>query len=368
VTDRVLGVRALNRALLHRQSLLRRRTVSVTEMVRRLVGLQAQAPNPPYFGLWSRIEGFRPEQAARLLTDRTLVRIVLMRGTIHLVTADDCRLLRPVLQPALERMFRGSASGGGLVGLDPADLAAEGRALLAGEPLSPKELGSAMAARWPDHAPGDLANGVRTCVPLVQVPPRGVWGASGLARHTTAESWLGTALDGPPLVEYVVRRYLAAFGPASVADVQRWSGLSRLGEVVDRMRPGLLVLRDEHGGELLDLPGARRPDPDTPAPVRLVAPFDNLVLSHVDRTRILPQEHKKRLFSAVNGIIPGSVLVDGFVVGRWRLARTRDRATLHVEQFAPLSAADRAAVTEEGGRLLAFAEPDAHEVDVRFDA
>lgn len=362
---RVLSTRALNRALLHRQSLLRRRKVPVAAMVERLVGLQAQAPSPPYFGLWSRIEGFRPEQASRLLTDRTLVRIVLMRGTIHLVTADDCRLLRPILQPMLERQLRNNASAAGLVGLDSADLAAEGRALLAGGPLSPKELGTAMTARWPDRQPGDLANAVRTYVPLVQVPPRGLWGQGGLARHSPAESWLGTPMDTEPLVAGVIRRYLAAFGPAAVADVQAWSGLTRLGEVVAGM--GLPTFRDERGVELFDVPEARRPAEDTPAPVRLVAPFDNLVLSHADRTRIVPAEHRKRLFHSPNGIIPGSVLVDGFVAGMWRLARTKNSAVLFVDEFARLSAADRAAVTEEGAKLLAFAEPDATDTDVRFE-
>jgi hypothetical protein len=152
-----------------------------------------------------------------------------------------------------------------------------------------------------------------------------------------------------------------------VADVQAWSGLTRLREVTDRMRPGLRVFRDEDGRELLDLPDAPRPGPDIPAPVRLVAEFDNLILSHADRTRIMSETHRKRLFSVPNGVFPGAVLVDGFVAGRWRLNRSRAAATLTVELFdEQVSRPDRDAVTSEAGRVLAFAAPQASTHEVRF--
>jgi Winged helix DNA-binding domain len=197
------------------------------------------------------------------------------------------------------------------------------------------------------------------------VPPRAVWGAAGQAAHTSAEAWLGRPMEAGPSLERLVTRYLAAFGPASVRDAQAWSGLTRLREIVDRLRPGLRAFRDEQGTELFDLPDAPRPEPDTPAPVRLVAEFDNLVLSHADRTRVVSEPNRQRLFTR-NGIFPGTVLVDGFVLGMWRIVRTRDAAALVIELFEPLAGRVRDAVAGEGGRLLAFAAPNAPAHDIRF--
>jgi hypothetical protein len=202
-------------------------------------------------------------------------------------------------------------------------------------------------------------------VPLVQVPPRAVWGAAGLSAHTSAESWLGAALDASPSPDELVIRYLAAFGPATVRDMQAWSGLTRLREVTDRQRPHLRTFRNEEGAELFDLPAAPRPDPDSPAPVRLVAEFDNLVLSHADRTRIISEQNRKRLFTR-NGIFPGTVLVSGFAAGMWKIARAPAAATLTIEMFGPVAPADRDAITGEGEGMLAFAAPDAGARDVRF--
>src|SRR5580692_2500613 len=230
----VLSLRALNRALLSRQRLLDRsdlpddadgRRAAVIGTIEHLVGLQAQAPFPPYYGLWSRLGGFRPEDLAPLLTDRSVVRIALMRGTIHLVSARDCLPLRRLVQPVLERGLRG-AFGRQLAGVDPAALAAAGRALVEAEPMTFSQLGQALAARWPDHPPGALAQAVRALVPLVQVPPRAVWGRAGQSRHTSAEHWLGQPSAGnpgaPPAPDAdlagLVTRYLSAFGPATVRD------------------------------------------------------------------------------------------------------------------------------------------------------
>ncbi len=224
-----------------------------------------------------------------------------------------------------------------------------------------------MSARWPEHSPSALALGVRMLVPLVQVPPRAVWGAGGQARHTSAETWLGRSLDGSPSLERMVMRYLAAFGPASVADVQAWSGLKGLREVVAALRPGLRVFRDEHGRELFDLPGAPRPDPGTPAPVRLAAEFDNLILGHADRSRIISDQYRRRLFTR-NGIFPGTVLIDGFVAGMWRVSRSRGTAALTVELFAPVPGALREEIAREGERLLAFGATESEDHDIWFGA
>jgi hypothetical protein len=367
----VLSRRALNRALLDRQLLLRRaplpegagRTGRVIGTVEHLAGLQAQAPFPPYYGLWSRLDGFRPEDLAGLILDRRVVRIALMRGTIHLVSARDCLLLRPLVQPVLDRAV--TTLGKQLAGVDTDMLAAAARDLLEQRPLTSSELGAQLAERWPGCPGNALAQTVRALVPLVQVPPRAVWGLSGQAAHTTAESWLGRPLDTSPELEQLVTRYLAAFGPASVRDIQAWSGLTRLGEVVDRLRPGLRTFRDEQGAELFDLPGAPRPAPDTTAPARLVAEFDNLILSHADRTRVISEQNRRRLYSK-NGIFPGTVLVNGFAVGIWLLERSRSAAVLTIELFETIGNRDRGAVASEAERLLGFAAPDVPAHDIRM--
>jgi hypothetical protein len=368
----VLSRRALNRALLDRQMLLRRaplpvgpgRAERVIETVEHLGGLQAQAPFPPYYGLWSRLDGFRPDDLAGLLLNRAVVRIALMRGTIHLVSARDCVMLRPLTQPVMDRALK-PIFGKQLATVDTAAVAAAGRALVEERPRTFSDLGALLAPRWPEHEPDSLAQAVRALVPLVQVPPRAVWGRTGQALHTSAESWLGRPLDLQPSLTGLVRRYLAAFGPATIADIQAWSGLTRLRGPVEQLRPQLRTFRDEHGRELFDLPDAPRPGPGTPAPVRLAAEFDNLVLSHADRTRIISDEDRGRMFTR-NGIFPGTVLLDGFVAGMWRVTRASGTATLLVEMFRDhVSAGDRDAITGEGSRMLGFAAPDAPH-DIRF--
>jgi hypothetical protein len=358
----VLTSRDLNRALLARQLLARQLLLDpvsspgVIETVEHLVGLQAQAPFPPYYGLWSRIDGFRPDDLATLINDHRVVRIALMRGTIHLVSARDCLPLRQLVQPVLDRAFRAN-HGKRLVNVDLAALAARGRELVEAEPMTFAELGQALAKRWPDSPPADLAQGVHALVPLVQVPPRAIWGQSGLARHTSAEAWLGAGAGagaGSGSLAELVTRYLAAFGPASVQDIQFWSGLTGLRAVVSELRPSLVTFRDSSGAELFDLPDAPRPPGGIPVPVRLVAEFDNLVHSHVDRSRIITEEHRARLYS-VNGVFPGMVLVDGFVGGMWRLTTARGTATLTVDMWVPVP--DHQALVEEAERMLVFAAP-----------
>lgn len=363
----VLDARALNRATLERQLLLRRVRRPAEEVIGHLVGLQAQAPLPPYYGLWSRIEDFRPEELARLILDRRVVRASLMRGTVHLVTADDCLTLRPLFTALLERLLHAVPARAAELRKIP-DLAAlrETAARLLREARGARELGALLAERWPQCDPAELARAAQYLVPTVQVPPRGVWGKAAQPAWMTVESWLGRPLAAAPAVEAVVLRYLAAFGPASVADMQKWSGLSGLGEVADRLRPRLRTFRDGQGRELFDLPDAPRPDPETPAPIRLVAEFDNLILAHADRSRVIAEADVRRVITK-NGIVRGTVLVDGFVRGIWTLARERkEKATVVVTPFRPVSGAHAEAVTKEALRLLAFAEPAAQAHDVRF--
>jgi hypothetical protein len=361
----VLGPRALNSATLERQMLLRRQRLSAEEAIEHLVGMQAQAPAPPYVGLWTRLEDFHPDELARLILNRRAVRVALMRNTVHLVSARDCLTLRPLVQPVIDRGLYGNRAG--IEGVDLEALSAAGRALLEEMPRTAKELGVLLREQWPERDPASLARAVRHLVPLVQVPPRGVWGRSGQTTHTTAEAWLGRPLDPNPSPEEMVVRYLGAFGPATVNDVQTWSGLTRLREVVERFRPRLLSFHNEHGGEMFDLPDAPRPDPDVPAPPRFLPEFDNLILSHADRTRVIADEYRKAIASK-NGMVPATFLVDGFVRGTWKTERARGKATLVIEPFEALAKKDRGALAEEGERLIRFmAKPeDSEAFEVRF--
>jgi hypothetical protein len=364
----ILSPRALNRATLERQMLLRRQSLSAEEAIEHLVGMQAQAPAPPYVGLWTRLEDFHANELARLILDRQVVRVALMRNTVHLVSSRDCLTLRPLVQPVIDRGLYGNrAQRAGVEGVDIEALSAAGRALLEEQPRTAKELGELLQERWPERDPASLARAIRHLLPLVQVPPRGVWAKSGPAAHTTAEAWLGRPLGPAPSPEELVVRYLGAFGPATVKDVQAWSGLTRLGEVVGRLRPRLLSFCDERGRELFDLPDAPRPGPETPSPPRFVPEFDNLILSHADRTRVIADDYRKAIASR-NGMVPATFLVDGYVRGTSKTERSPGRTTLLVEPFEPLAKRDRGALEEEGERLVRFmAVPEGVETfEVRF--
>jgi hypothetical protein len=351
----VLNRRALNRATLARQLLLKRAELPVLDAVEHLVGLQAQEPPDPYTALWSRLDAFRPQELARLLEDRQVVRIAVMRSTIHLVTADDCLTLRPLMQPVLDAEL---ARYRDLRGVDVDAVLGFARELVAERPLSGGELRAALTERFPQHDAADLAYACRNLLAFVQVPPRGVWGKRSQVRSTTAESWLGRPLAANPSLDEVVLRYLGAFGPATAADVTAWSRLTGLRPVVERLRPRLRTFRDERGRELFDLPDAPRPDPDTPAPPRFLPQYDNLLLSHSDRSRFLSDYDRQRLGRA-GGIAWGSFLVDGSVRGIWRVEPGGDGATLVIRYLAGLSKRASTSVAAEGRRLLLFLAPDA---------
>lgn len=357
----ILSQRALNRALLARQHLLGRRKASAADEIEHLVGMQAQVPNSPYVGLWTRLEGFQPDELADLINTRRAVRLGLMRNTIHLVTARDALAQRPLYQPLFDRAWQTTGFGRNLVGIDMRAVIAMADALMAEKPRTFSELGSLLQQHWPDRDATSLAYAIRYLVPIVQVPPRGIWGKSAQPTWTSTELWLGRQLNAKPSIEKLIPRYLAAFGPASVADMSNWSGLTGLRTVFERLRPQFRTFRDERGRELFDVVDGPLPDPKTPAPPRFLPEFDNLLIGHHDRTRVIDHAYRHVIFI-------GTLLVDGFVQGTWLIKRQRDAATLTIEPLRRLTATDRKAVAEEGERLLDFAASEAPKRDVRITA
>ncbi|SDJ72036.1 winged helix DNA-binding domain-containing protein [Variovorax sp. OV700] len=363
----VLSQRALNRATLARQMLLERRKATVTQAIEKLAGLQAQAPNPPYIGLWSRLEGFRREQLTEALKKRRVVRMSTMRATLHLMAASDALAWRPLLEPVHQRGLAGEHARA-LEGIDRAAVVKAGWALLREGALTGSELGQALAARWKDRQPASLAALIRNSVPLVHLPPAGNWNSHQSAQLQPIGQWLGESAAGAAAAtqDDLLLRYLAAFGPATLADAGAWSGLTGWKAVAERLRPQLRTFTGEQGQELFDLPRAPRPGPDAFAPPRLVAEWDNLLLSHADRSRVMSEAHRSRVFT-VNGIVRGTVLLDGIVAGTWKIERAKNAATVVLEPFARWSQPDRLGVQEEAMRLLAFAaagEGERHDVRV----
>jgi hypothetical protein len=354
---KVLTARALNRALLARQGLLRREAVPALEMVERLVGMQAQVPENPYVALHARLTAFDPLTLSAAIEAGDAVRAQLMRATIHLVTRRDLGAIAPITADVLARTFKSQFSRH-LPGVTGAEVAAAGQVLLASEPRTRAELATHLHARWPDTDPAVLAQAVTFLSPLIQVPPRGLWGGRGQARWALAEHD-GAAAD----VDALVLRYLRAFGPATTADVRTWSGLTGLKTVVDRLRPDLRTFADERGAELLDVPGGPLPDPATPAPPRFLPEYDNVSLSHADRARILGGRGPGLPFPRGSWI--GTLLVDGFYRANWRY----DDSTLTIDRFAPASddpRGTRAAIEAEGERLIGLLAPGTRNGNVEF--
>jgi hypothetical protein len=343
VAERVLTLRELNRATLARQLLLQRKRLSSSAVIERLVGMQAQWPPAPYVGIWTRTTSFRREALERELASAAVVKATVMRQTLHLVTRPDYALLRAALS---ETNFPDQSP-------QARRLAPSVRALAAKGPVTTAE---ALAHLEREHGlTGFTARrawrGARVRAHLLQHHESALWDARPNRRFVAVEE--PEAHD--PLVARteILRRYLAAFGPASRRDIVAWSMMHvpEIGRALERLEP-LLRFRDEHGRELLDVSRAPLPDADTPAPVRFLPKWDNVLLAFADRTRVLPEQYRKRVIS-MNGDVAQTFLVDGFVAGIWRVEKGR----VALEPFSTLPRSVRRDLQGEAERLEAFLAP-----------
>ncbi len=363
MTIRILTRRELNRALLERQLLLKRVAISPLAATEKVLGLQAQIPNPPYIGLWTRLTPFERDDLTRLMQDKQIVRAAFMRSTLHLMTAADHQRFRQTIQPALVKALN-AFFGKKSKSLDAETLVAVARPFLAEAPRSTGDLRARLLQVEP-NADGDaLAYLVRTYLPLVQVPPGGTWGSGSQTTYTLADVYLDIPAAGDNLKNLFLR-YLAAFGPASIMDFQVWAGMTKLQPLLDPHLADLVQYRDEQGKMLFDLPDMPLPSGDTPAPVRFVPEYDNLVLAHADRTRIIADADRPRVFLSAARVM-GTILIDGFVGGTWKTQITKSNLTLTIEPFQPLPPEIRAELLAEAQPLMQFIAPEGKTYDVVF--
>lgn len=366
---RRLGPRDLNRALLARQGLLKRRRIGVAAALHACGGLQSQEPKDPFVALWSRVSGFRGEQLHEAARAREIVRGTWLRATIHTVSADDYVAFRTLLQPAVDRELTGArwrAIGGGF---DEGQVETRARALMAREPMSAQALGEALLPHFPTADKSGLGLWVRTRIALAMVPGDERWGYSRPPRFVPAEQWLQRPLAAAD-PQALLLHGIGAIGPVTAGDLRTWSGLRGIAPQLEALRPQLKVFLDEQGRELFDLADAPRPRADTPAPVRFLPEYDNVLLSHDDRTRIVPTAHAPRLTQSANARGRRAVLVDGFVRAVWAWTCERGQAMLEVDAFERFDADTRGAIEAEAEALLRFLEPDAqtHRVRIRTTA
>jgi hypothetical protein len=356
--------KALNRALLARQFLLRREAVSPVLAVERLIGLQAQQPRPPFIGLWTRVSGFEAKALLQLIRNRKVVRATMMRSTLHLMSARDYLRFRSSIQPALSASMK-SIVQRRTSAADVDAITAAAQACFEEKPHTFGELRATLAQRLPGIDERAMGYVARTCLPLVMQPDDAEYGFGADSKFVAASSWLKAPVESEDYLQDLVLRYLAAFGPGSIADAQTWSGLPKLKPVFESLRQKLHVLRDEGKRELFDVPDALRPAEETPAPVRFLPGFDNVILGHADRSRIIADEHRPRVATKNLQILP-TFLVDGFVAGTWELGSSKSGVNLSVTPFKSLTKTVKRDLTEEGEQLIGFLAPDAIRSEVLF--
>lgn len=362
MTPQKLTLRQLNRIYLDRQLLIQRADMTITQATERVVGWQSQIPNPPYIGLWTRIKNFVRHDLTTHIQNRHIVRCAMFRSTLHLISKDDHHRFHRVIEPALVKGLR-SFHGRNIEGMDIAPVVDFARPYIEESPRSMGEIGAHLGQIEPNREPEALNYTIRTYLPLVQVPPAGTWGAGSKATYITARQWLGEGESAD--VGALFLRYLAGYGPASVMDFQTWTGMTKLGEVIASLKSQLRVFIDENGVELYDLPDMPLPDDDMPLPVKFIPEYDNLLIGHADRTRILPEAHRKQVFLSAGRVL-STILVDGFVAGVWKIETKKRDATLNISPFIALSNAQKSDLIAEGEQLTRFVADDAEKIEVRF--
>jgi len=358
--SQTLSQRQLNRVTLGRQLLLGRATATVSDAVGGLAGLQSQEPGPPYLALWTRLAGFTRPDLHDALHSRALVRATGVRGTLHTVRAADYLAWRPMLAPMLAESLR--LLGDRANGLDREAVVAAAERYLASGPLTFTQLRARLTEDFPAVNDRALGFAVRMLIPLVMVPTDDRWSFPREASFTLARDWLPAAKR--PRGASLIEAYLGAFGPASVADFQSWSGLGGMKPAFEAL--DLARYASESGGSLYDLPGRELPDPDTPAPARFLPDFDSVLLAYADRRRIVADEHRPHIVTR-NLRVNAAFLVDGMVAGLWKLAVKRKAATLTLTPFETLPRPARAGLEAEGAELAAFLEPEAASVVVAVE-
>ncbi len=357
-----LSLRQLNRTLLARQRLLARHCLDCATAIESLLGMQSQIPNPPYIGLWTRLAGFGKSELRAALERREVARAPWIRSTLHLVTAGDHQQFQAIIQPALARGLR-SFFGARAKGLDIERLIEIAKPYLEAETPAIGALRNMLQEHVPEADKQAMAYAVRSYLPLVQVPPSGAWGVGTRATYTTAERWLGPAT--PADLESLFRRYLAAFGPADVMDFQTWSGMTSLKPRLQGALTTLAAYQDEGGRVLYDLPDQPILDGDLPAPIRFLPEYDNILIAHRDRSRILPEAQRKKVFVSAGRVL-GSVLIDGFVAAIWRAKREKAETTIRVSLFDEQPDAVLASIEAEGLGLAQFIADGAGRNRVEF--
>ena len=363
MAERKLTLRELNRATLARQMLFEH-TAQLIPVVERLVGLQAQQAQPPYVGLWTRLQNFQRDDLAKLIDSRQIVKATWVRATLHLLTAADYLRFRTTIQPALEGASASIAKRRG-GDFDHDFVLTAARDFIAETPRTFAEITTMLEALLPDVDVGSMRYTVRTHIPLVQVPTSTPWSYPGNPQFALAESWIGQTFSADTDFRALFFRYLAAFGPASAADMQTWSGLAKLKDAVEALKPELVVYRDEQNREIFDLPDLPLPDAESPVPVRFLPEYDNLLLSHSKRTRVIADAHRSQVY--LPGLrVAATILVDGFVAGTWKVAEKKGVAALTITPFEPPVPSIRAALVDEGERLVRFIEADARSYEVHF--
>lgn len=364
MADRILTLREINRATLARQLLLERSTMTAPAAIERLVGIQAQLASAPYVGLWTRIKDFKRDDLAGAIESHQVVKATLMRATLHLVTAQDYRRFRTAINPVLEGAAESIAKN--RTPIDKERVLKVAHDFIAEKPRTFAEISTMLSTEMPDSDVGAMRYTVRTHIPMVQVPVTTGWSYPGTPAFTLADSWLGQSIDPEDHTRELVLRYLAAFGPATIADVQTWSflKLADLKVIFESLKPELVVYRDEKK-ELFDVPDAPVPDAGTHAPVRFLPEFDNILLSHKVRTRVVADEHRKKVY--LPGLrVAATILVDGFVGAVWKVEKTKGTATLLVEPLVSISKPVQNEISAEAEQLLRFIEPAAKSHAVKW--